>query len=64
MVAGLTEVVHASRDAGLDFIGDLAIGFAGGGMPWMNSKRDHVGMSTGVYQLLIRGLFPDLGLLI
>lgn len=64
MVAGLTEAVHAIRDAGLDFLGDLTIGFAGGGMPWLNSRRDHVGMSTGVYQLLMRGLYPDYCLLL
>ncbi|MEA5153478.1 hypothetical protein [Raineyella sp.] len=64
MVAGLTEVMHAIKDAGVEFLGDLSIGFAGGGMPWMNSHRDHVGMSTGVYQLLMRGLYPDYCLLL
>ena len=64
MVAGLVEVVHAIKDAGLEFVGDLSIGFAGGGMPWLNSHRDHVGMSTGIYQLLMRGLYPDYCLLL
>lgn len=59
MVAGLTEIVHAVKDAGVEFEGDLAIGFAGGGMPWSNSRRDQFGMSTGVYHLLNRGLYPD-----
>lgn len=64
MVAGLTEVMHAVKDAGLQFAGDLTIGFAGGGMPWLNSHRDHVGMSTGIYQLLMRGGYPDYCLLL
>lgn len=64
MVAGLVEVVHAVKDAGIEFLGDLSVGFAGGGMPWMNSHRDHVGMSTGIYQLLMRGLYPDYCLLL
>jgi len=59
MVAGLTEVVHAVRDSGVAFTGDLAVGFAGGGMPWTAGRRDHVGMSTGVYHLLNRGGYPD-----
>lgn len=64
MVAGLAEVMHAVKDAGLSLLGDLTIGFAGGGMPWMNSRRDHVGMSTGIYQLLMRGGYPDFCLLL
>lgn len=59
MVAGLTEVVHAAVDAGIELDGELTVGFAGGGMPWTASTRDHVGMSTGVYHLLARGLYPD-----
>lgn len=64
MVAGLTEVFHAVRDAGLSFRGDLSLGFAGGGMPWLASTRDHYGMSSGIYHLLIRGLYPDFCLLL
>jgi acetylornithine deacetylase/succinyl-diaminopimelate desuccinylase-like protein len=59
MVAGLTEIVHASVDAGVEFVGDLAVGFAGGGMPWCAGRRDSFGMSTGVYHLLNRGMYPD-----
>ncbi len=59
MVAGLTEIVHAVKDAGAEFEGDLAIGFAGGGMPWSNSRRENHGMSAGVYHLLNHGLYPD-----
>jgi acetylornithine deacetylase/succinyl-diaminopimelate desuccinylase-like protein len=59
MVAGLTEVVHAVKDSGIPLVGDLAIGFAGGGMPWSNSRRGNVGMSSGVVHLLTHGLWPD-----
>ncbi|PSR58822.1 MULTISPECIES: M20 family metallopeptidase [Nocardia] len=59
MVAGLTEVVHAVADAGVPLIGDLAIGFAGGGMPVTMSDRDNVGMSSGVFHLLTHGAMPD-----
>lgn len=59
MVAGLTEVVHAVRDAGAELTGDLAIAFAGGGMPWSNSRRDHHGTSSGVVHLLTHGAWPD-----
>lgn len=59
MVAGLTEIVHATKDAGLELVGDLAVGFAGGGMPWSVGRRDSFGMSTGVYHLLNRGMYPD-----
>ena len=59
MVAGLTEIVNAVKDAGVQFEGDLAIGFAGGGMPWSNSRRENFGMSAGVYHLLNHGLYPD-----
>ena len=59
MVAGLTEVMHAVVDADLPLIGDLAIGFAGGGMPVTMSDRDHVGMSSGVFHMLTHGMVPD-----
>lgn len=64
MVAGLTEVMHAVQEVDPDLLGDLSIGFAGGGMPWLNSARDHVGLSSGVYHLLMRGLYPDFCLLL
>jgi len=59
MVAGLTEVVHAVRGAGVELHGDLAVGFAGGGMPWSNTRRDGAGMSSGVVNLLTHGAYPD-----
>lgn len=59
MVAGLTEVVHAVRDAGIELTGDLVIGFAGGGMPWSSSRRDHVGLSSGITHLITHGAYAD-----
>ena len=59
MVAGLTELVHAVKDAGVEFAGDLGVGFAGGGMPWSNSRRANFGMSSGVVHLLTHGQYPD-----
>ncbi|MFZ2175013.1 MAG: acetylornithine deacetylase [Rhodococcus sp. (in: high G+C Gram-positive bacteria)] len=59
MVAGLTEVVHAVIDSGVALRGDLALGFAGGGMPVTMSARDNVGMSSGVFHLLTHGAMPD-----
>ncbi|WP_036420663.1 acetylornithine deacetylase [Mycobacterium sp. 360MFTsu5.1] len=59
MVAGLTEVAHAVIEAGIPLVGDLAIGFAGGGMPVSMSGRDQAGMSNGVFHLLTHGAMPD-----
>lgn len=59
MVAGLTEVVHAVRESGVELHGDLAVGFAGGGMPWCSTRRDGVGMSSGIVSLLTHGAYPD-----
>lgn len=59
MVAGLVEIVHAARDAGVDFRGSLDLGFAGGGMPWSASPRNHWGLSSGVTHLLTHGAYPD-----
>lgn len=59
MVAGLTEVAHAVVESGIPLIGDLAIGFAGGGMPVTMSNRNQAGMSSGIFHLLTRGAMPD-----
>lgn len=59
MVAGLTEVAHAVIESGIPLIGDLAIGFAGGGMPVSMSGRDQAGMSNGIFHLLTHGAMPD-----
>ncbi|WP_067973849.1 M20 family metallopeptidase [Mycolicibacter icosiumassiliensis] len=59
MVAGLTEVTHAVVESGIPLTGDLAIGFAGGGMPVTMSNRNQAGMSSGVFHLLTHGAMPD-----
>ncbi len=59
MIAGLTEILHAVIDSGADLTGDLALGLAGGGMPWSNSRRNSFGTSSGVMHLLTHGLWPD-----
>jgi acetylornithine deacetylase/succinyl-diaminopimelate desuccinylase-like protein len=59
MVAGMTEIIHAVKEAGVNFRGDLAVGFAGGNMPWTVMHRDAFGISLGVYHLLNRGMYPD-----
>lgn len=59
MVAGLTEVTHAVVESGIPLTGDLAIGFAGGGMPVTMSNRNRAGMSNGVFHLLTHGAMPD-----
>ncbi|MGW4095950.1 M20 family metallopeptidase [Mycobacterium sp. NPDC004974] len=59
MVAGLTEVAHAVIESGIPLIGDLAIGFAGGGMPVSMSGRGQAGMSNGIFHLLTHGAMPD-----
>lgn len=59
MVAGLTEVAHAVIESGIPLVGDLAIGFAGGGMPVSMSGRDRAGMSNGIFHLLTHGAMPD-----
>lgn len=60
MVAGIVELVNAVVDADVGLLGDLVVGFAGGGMPWSASRRDSWGMSSGVYHLLMHGGYPDM----
>ncbi|GEL19850.1 aspartate/glutamate racemase family protein [Pseudonocardia asaccharolytica] len=63
MIAGLVEVAHATVEAGVPLRGDLALGFAGGGMPVITPHRDHYGCGTGVHHLLNRGLYPDMAVI-
>jgi acetylornithine deacetylase/succinyl-diaminopimelate desuccinylase-like protein len=59
MVACLTEITHAVRQAELPLLGDLTLAFAGGGMPVSIPERNNYGMSSGVYHLLAHGVYPD-----
>jgi acetylornithine deacetylase/succinyl-diaminopimelate desuccinylase-like protein len=63
MVATLTEIVVALHEARIPLIGDLVVGFAGGGMPVNVAERHHYGMSDGVYHLLTRGVAPDFAII-
>ncbi len=63
MVATLAEIAIALHEAGVPLLGDLAIGFAGGGMPVNVAARRNYGMSDGVYHLLTRGVAPDFAII-
>ena len=63
MVATLIEIGGALKDAEVPLIGDLQVGFAGGGMPVNVADRRNYGMSDGVYHLLTRGVAPDFAII-
>ena len=63
MIATLGEIGIALREAAIPLIGDLVLGFAGGGMPVNVAARRHYGMSDGVYHLLTRGVAPDFAII-
>jgi acetylornithine deacetylase/succinyl-diaminopimelate desuccinylase-like protein len=63
MVATLAEIAVALYEARIPLIGELALGFAGGGMPVNIAARRHYGMSDGVYHLLTRGVAPDFAII-
>jgi acetylornithine deacetylase/succinyl-diaminopimelate desuccinylase-like protein len=63
MVATLSEVAVALYEARIPRIGDLMLGFAGGGMPVSVAMRGHYGMSDGLYHLLTRGVAPDFAII-
>ncbi len=59
MVATMIEVGRCLQEADLPLLGDLVLGFAGGGMPWSNAKRGQSGLSDGVTHMLRHGVSPD-----
>ena len=63
MVATLIEIAGALKEAQVPLIGDLQVGFAGGGMPANVTDRGNYGMSDGVYHLLTRGVAPDFAII-
>jgi acetylornithine deacetylase/succinyl-diaminopimelate desuccinylase-like protein len=63
MVATLSEIAVALNEARIPLIGDLVLGFAGGGMPVNAAARRNYGMSDGVYHLLTRGVAPDFAII-
>lgn len=63
MVATLAEIAVALHEARVPLVGDLVVGFAGGGMPVNVGERRHYGMSDGIYHLLTRGVAPDFAII-
>jgi acetylornithine deacetylase/succinyl-diaminopimelate desuccinylase-like protein len=63
MVATIVEIAGALNEAEIPLLGDLQIGFAGGGMPVNVAERRNYGMSDGVYHLLSRGVAPDFAII-
>jgi acetylornithine deacetylase/succinyl-diaminopimelate desuccinylase-like protein len=63
MVATLAEIGAALFEARVPLVGDLQVGFAGGGMPVNIANRRNYGMSDGVYHLLTRGVAPDFAII-
>jgi acetylornithine deacetylase/succinyl-diaminopimelate desuccinylase-like protein len=63
MVATLAEIATAIREAQVPLVGDLTVGYAGGGMPVNVGDRGNFGMSDGVYHLLTRGVAPDFAII-
>jgi acetylornithine deacetylase/succinyl-diaminopimelate desuccinylase-like protein len=59
MVATMIEVGRSLKEAEIPLLGDLILGFAGGGMPWSNSRRGESGLSDGVTYMLHHGVSPD-----
>ncbi|RLK48284.1 acetylornithine deacetylase/succinyl-diaminopimelate desuccinylase-like protein [Alkalispirillum mobile] len=63
MVTTLMEAVHAVREAGVPLKGEAVLAFAGGGMPQIVPERNHFGLSSGVSQMLMRGVTADFGII-
>ena len=63
MIASLTEAAHCIVDAGIPLSGDLIVGSAGGGMPWVSGQRNHGGISSGVMHMLSHGVTADMGVI-
>ncbi|HJU09816.1 MAG TPA: hypothetical protein VJ728_03015 [Candidatus Binataceae bacterium] len=63
MVATLSEIALALDEARIPLVGDLMVGFAGGGMPVNVAARRNYGMSDGLYHLLTRGVAPDFAII-
>ena len=63
MIASLTEAAHCVIDAGVELKGDVIVGSAGGGMPWVSAQRNHTGISSGVMHMLSHGVTADMGVI-
>lgn len=63
MIASLTEAANCIVDAGIPLNGDVIVGSAGGGMPWVSEERNHTGISSGVMHMLSHGVTADMGVI-
>ena len=63
MIATLTEAAHCVLEADIPLKGDVIVGSAGGGMPWVSEKRNHTGISSGVMHMLSHGVTADMGVI-
>ena len=63
MIASLTQAAQCIKDAGIPLLGDVIIGSAGGGMPWLSEERDNTGVSSGVRHMLSQDLGADMGVI-
>jgi acetylornithine deacetylase/succinyl-diaminopimelate desuccinylase-like protein len=63
MIATLTEAAHCVLEAGIPLKGDVIVGSAGGGMPWVSEERNHMGISSGVMHMLSHGVTADMGVI-
>lgn len=63
MIAALTEAAHCILEADIPLKGDVIVGSAGGGMPWVSAQRNHTGISSGVMHMLSHGVTADMGVI-
>ena len=63
MIATITEAANCIREAGIPLKGDVIVGSAGGGMPWLAQERDNAGVSSGVTHMLSQDINADMGVI-
>lgn len=63
MVAALIEVACAVREADVPLMGDLVLGFGGGGMPIAHGRNGHPGLGSGVFYMMSHGFEPDVAVI-
>lgn len=63
MIATIVEAAHCVRAAGVPLLGEVIVGSAGGGMPWIATQHNHAGISSGVMHMLSHGVTADFGVI-
>jgi acetylornithine deacetylase/succinyl-diaminopimelate desuccinylase-like protein len=63
MIASLSEAARCVLEADIPLKGDVIVGSAGGGMPWVSEERNHTGISSGVMHMLSHGVTADMGVI-